>query len=158
MSPTLTILTACDNAEGTILRACRCIDGQWLPEGLRIEQLILDGASTDDTLERHYDAKRLEAGMRGKLGEAFETERDAGFYDAITSEVASPQRDVIGILNANDFFAGKLLAWKILSVLEMSPVHGVSGDLLYMRRRQAFGASPATGGAGSSGRDHMRAG
>jgi hypothetical protein len=110
VSPTLTILTACDHAAGTIVRACTSMDGQRLPEGLRIGHLRLDGASTDGTLERHYDAKRLEAGMRGKLSEAFE---------------------------AN--------AMQILSVLEVSPVHGCPVIFFTCDGVMAFGASPATG-------------
>ncbi|HEY5743254.1 MAG TPA: glycosyltransferase, partial [Terrimicrobiaceae bacterium] len=64
MPPDLTILTACYNSEETILRACRSVDGQRLPEGVRIEHLILDGSSTDNTLERieHHEAARQGAG------------------------------------------------------------------------------------------------
>ena len=138
MSPDLTILTACYNAEETILRACRSVDGQRLPEGVRIEHLILDGSSTDATLERieQREAARERTGTAPHVTRRIRSESDDGFYDAINSGLAMARGEVIGILNADDFLAGRLVAWKILAALDMSPVAGVYGDLLYVRRRK----------------------
>jgi glycosyltransferase involved in cell wall biosynthesis len=160
MSHNLTILTACHNAQETILRACRSVDGQLVPEGFRIEHLILDGASTDGTIERlgNYEIKRLEMGTARQVERSIRSERDAGFYDAINSGLSLAQGDVIGILNADDFLAGKLIAWKILSVFEMSPVHGVYGDLLYVRRRSGIWRQHRYWRAGRSGGNRLRAG
>ena len=139
---------------------CRSVDGQRFPEGCRIEHLILDGASTDGTLERlgNYETKRLETGTAPHVERSIRSERDGGFYDAINSGLSLAHGDVIGILNADDFLAGKLVAWKILAVLEMSPVHGVYGDLLYARRRNGIWSQHRYWRAGRSGRDRLRAG
>ena len=138
VTPDLTIVTACYNAEETILRTCRSIDGQRLPEGTCIEHLVLDGASTDATLDRiaHYESTRLREGNAPHVQRSILSEKDAGFYDAINSGLALARGSVIGILNADDFLAGTLVAWKILAALEMSPVAGVYGDLLYVRWRK----------------------
>jgi glycosyltransferase involved in cell wall biosynthesis len=160
MSRDLTVLTACHNAPETVVRACRSVDGQWLPKGFRIEHLILDGASTDGTLERveHYEAERLAAGNAPHVERSIRSEPDRGFYDAVNSGLSLARSDVIGILNADDFLAGKLIAWKILSVLEMSPVHGVYGDLLYVRRRNGIWRQHRYWRAGRSELDRLRAG
>jgi len=137
MSVVLTILTACYNAQETILCACRSIDGQRLPEGICIEHLVLDGASSDGTLDRieRYEAARRKAGIAPQVMRSVRSESDAGFYDAINNGLALARGSVIGILNADDFLAGKLVAWKVLAVLNMCPVDGVYGDLLYVRWR-----------------------
>ena len=137
LSPDLTILTACYNAQDTIVRACRSIDGQRLPEGIRIEHLVLDGASTDDSPDRValYEAERLSRRLAPHVERTVRSEKDAGFYDAINRGLAVARGSAIGILNADDFLAGKLVAWKILAALDWLPVAGVYGDLLYVRRR-----------------------
>ena len=127
VSPDLTILTASYNAQETILRACRSIDGQRLPEGICIEHLILDGASTDATLDRieRYEATRLRTETARHVKRSIRSEKDAGFYDAINSGLALAGGRAIGILNADGFLAGKLVAWKILAALDTTPVDGV---------------------------------
>jgi glycosyltransferase involved in cell wall biosynthesis len=160
VSPDLTILTACYNAQETILRACRSIDGQKLPEEICIEHLILDGASTDATLDRlkRYEAARLTAGTAPHVRRSILSEKDEGFYDAINRGLALASGNVVGILNADDFLAGTLVAWKILVALDMSPVDGVYGDLLYVRWRNGSWNQHRYWRAGRSGRDRLRAG
>jgi glycosyltransferase involved in cell wall biosynthesis len=138
MFPNLTILTACKNAERTILRACRSVDGQHLSLGASIEHLILDGRSTDATLEllEYYEATRERAGTASHVKRTIRREMDSGFYDAINGALSLARGEVIGILNADDFLAGNLIAHKILDALEVSPAHGIYGDLLYVRRHQ----------------------
>jgi glycosyltransferase involved in cell wall biosynthesis len=133
----LTILTACYNAQETIVRVCRSVDGQRLPPEVRIEHLVLNGASTDATLSsvESYEAERLRLGIATHVKRSIRSGKDAGFYDAINSGLALACGRVIGILNADDFLAGKLVMWKILSAFEMLSVDGVYGDLLYVRWR-----------------------
>ena len=52
MHRVLTILSACLNAQETIVCACRSVDAQLLPSGLSIEHIILDGGSRDQTVDR----------------------------------------------------------------------------------------------------------
>jgi glycosyltransferase involved in cell wall biosynthesis len=157
---TLTILTACHNAQRTILRACRSVDGQRLPEGICIEHLILDGASTDTTREclERYEAERMRHGAAASVKRIIRSERDGGFYDAINSGLILGRGDVIGILNADDFLAGDLVIKKILATLEQSSVHGVYGDLLYVRLRNGEWNQHRYWRAGRSGRNGFRAG
>jgi glycosyltransferase involved in cell wall biosynthesis len=160
MFPSLTILTACQNAQKTILRACRSVDGQRLPDRFRVEHLILDGVSTDSTLEciERYEAERLAAGIAQHVERRTLSERDGGFYDALNHGLSLARGDVIGILNADDFLAGTLVIWKILAVLERSPVDGVYGDLLYVRRRNGMWSQHRYWRAGRSGRKRLRSG
>ena len=97
----------------------------------------MDGASTDDTLERleHYEAKRLRARTASHVERSIRSEKDGGFYHAINSGLVLARGSVIGILNADDFLAGELVARKILTAFDISRVAGVYGDLLYVRWR-----------------------
>ena len=84
---------------------------------------------------QHYESTRLREGNAPHVQRSIRSERDAGFYDAINRGLALARGSVIGILNADDFLAGTFVAWKILAALDMSPVAGVYGDLLYVRWR-----------------------
>jgi glycosyltransferase involved in cell wall biosynthesis len=160
VSPHLTILTACYNAQETILRACRSVDGQRLPVGICIEHLILDGASTDATVDRieRYEAARQRTGNAAHVRRSIRSEKDAGFYDALNSGLALARGSVIGILNADDFLAGELVAWKVLAALETLPIDGVYGDLLYLRWRNGSWIQHRYWRAGELRPDRFRAG
>ncbi len=86
----------------------------------------MDGASTDATLDRlaRYESTRLREGNAPHVQRSIRSEKDAGFYDAINNGLALARGSVIGILNADDFLAGTLVAWKILATFDMSPVAG----------------------------------
>jgi glycosyltransferase involved in cell wall biosynthesis len=160
LPPTLTILTACRNAQQTILRACRSVDGQRLPEGVCIEHLILDGASKDGTLKYldRYEAERRRLATASSVERTIRSERDGGFYDAINNALPLARGGVIGILNADDFLASDLIIRNILATLEQSSVHGVYGDLLYVRLRNGAWRQHRYWRAGRSGRNGFRAG
>lgn len=94
MSPLkISIITVCFNAAQTIERAMRSVDAQTYPH---IEHIIVDGASTDNTLEivNKYVAKV------NKLV----SEKDNGIYDAMNKGIALSTGDVLYFLNADDYF------------------------------------------------------
>jgi len=89
----ITVITVAYNAAATLGDTLRSVAAQSHDD---IEHLVIDGASTDDTA-RVFDAN---AGARSQLFSA----PDAGLYDAMNKGVARATGDLIGFLNADDFF------------------------------------------------------
>ncbi len=89
----VSIITVCFNSEATIRDAIESVLAQ---KYLDIEYIIVDGQSTDKTLEivREY---------QGRLAKII-SEPDKGIYDAMNKGIAIATGDVIGILNSDDFY------------------------------------------------------
>ena len=89
----LTVVTVAYNAAPTIEHTISSVAAQDWPD---YEHLVIDGASTDDTLAR---AERL-AHPRLRLL----SEPDKGLYDAMNKGLRAARGDLIGFLNADDFY------------------------------------------------------
>ena len=96
--PSISIVTPCLNAAATIGEALASVRAQSYP---RLEHVVVDGGSTDGTLELLREAE----------GVRFVSEPDAGRADAVNKGVAMSTGEVIGWLNADDRYEdGALLA------------------------------------------------
>jgi glycosyltransferase involved in cell wall biosynthesis len=87
--PTISIVTPCLNAAGTIEEALASVRSQGYPD---IEHVVVDGGSTDGTVEILERAE----GIR------FVSEPDEGRTDAANKGVAMTRGDVVAWLNADD--------------------------------------------------------
>lgn len=74
-----------------------CLTSVLSQVGIDLEYIVVDGASTDGTLEI---VSRF-AGVSKVISEP-----DNGIYDAMNKGIAYATGDVIGILNSDDFYAG----------------------------------------------------
>ena len=90
----ISIITACYNSEKTIEDTILSIEGQKAPQ---IEHIIIDGGSTDRTLEiiEFYEEK---------ISRVI-SEPDNGIYDAMNKGISITSGDIIGILNSDDVYA-----------------------------------------------------
>ena len=95
--PSISIVTPCLNAAATIEEALASVRAQAYP---RLEHLVVDGRSTDGTIEL------LEAAE----GVRFVSEPDGGRVDAVNKGVAMTSGEVIGWLNADDRYEPGALA------------------------------------------------
>jgi len=107
----ITIITAVWNGAKTIATALESVRRQVLPAGVELEHIVVDGGSTDGTVERikEFDAQGIrnrEQGIRAD-GYSFRwiSEKDNGLYDAINNGIRMATGDVIGICNADDVLA-----------------------------------------------------
>lgn len=89
----ITVITVAYNAAKTIADTCASVAAQTHPD---IEHIIIDGGSSDDT------AAIVAANARP--GHVFVSEPDNGLYDAMNKGIARATGDLIGFLNADDFF------------------------------------------------------
>ncbi|MDR0995596.1 MAG: glycosyltransferase [Tannerella sp.] len=94
MSPVFSIITITYNAERWIERTLRSVEEQTYPE---IEYLIIDGASTDETMP-------LIHGHEGRIT-SWTSEPDKGIYDAMNKGLRQATGDYVWFLNAGDEFA-----------------------------------------------------
>lgn len=92
----ISVITPCFNSGKTIEKTLECIENQTYQN---IEYIIVDGGSTDETLEiieRHRD----------RLPEMFRliSEKDKGIYDAMNKGIGFAKGQLIGIVNSDDWY------------------------------------------------------
>ena len=90
--PLLSIVTPCLNGGATLPEALESVRSQGLGEA--VEHIVVDGGSTDGTVET----------LRVAPGVHWESEPDRGLSDAMNKGVARATGEYIGWLNADDFY------------------------------------------------------
>ena len=98
----ISVITVCYNSEKTIAKAMQSIVDQAPSDGLEVEYIVIDGASTDATVQV---AEGFRPAMEEK-GIAFHivSEPDKGIYDAMNKGISHATGDVVGILNSDDWY------------------------------------------------------
>ncbi len=89
----ITIVTVAWNAAVTIGDTCASVAAQDFGD---VEHLIIDGASQDGTA--------AVVAATARPGHVFVSEPDKGLYDAMNKALARATGDLVGFLNADDFF------------------------------------------------------
>ncbi len=120
----VSIITVTYNSE-RFLRDC--IDSVVNQSYPHIEHIVVDAASTDNTIAivKEYGSRIAK----------FISEKDNGMYDAINKGMAMATGDIIGILNSDDILASKEVVAAIVKCFEESRVDSLYGDLIYVDQR-----------------------
>ena len=116
--PCVSIITVCRNSAATIARTIESVLCQ--KENI-IEYIILDGASTDGTVDI---IRSFEQQYDGKL--RWRSEPDRGIYYAMNKGVAMARGSLIGILNSDDWYEDDAIA-SVAAVHAMSPASVIYG-------------------------------
>ena len=116
--PLTSIMTCTFNSEKYLKKALDSIQRQTYKN---IEHIIVDGASTDGTLDV------LEK-YRGKLARVI-SEPDRGIYDAMNKGLRLASGDVIGFLNADDMYTNDKVIEDVTHAMSIHQVDAVFGDL-----------------------------
>jgi glycosyltransferase involved in cell wall biosynthesis len=117
---TISIITVTKNASSTILDCVASVQNQDHPA----EHIVVDGASSDDTL--------LRIKQSGAKISRIVSEPDRGIYDAMNKGLALATGDIIGILNADDFYAHPHALSKVADAFEDPRTDACYGDLVYV--------------------------
>ena len=114
----VSIITVCYNSESTIEDTLQSVANQ---SYTNVEHLVIDGASTDNTVEltRRYKTKVT-------------TEPDKGIYDAMNKGIKLASGDVIGTLNADDFYIDNTVLNNVAKVFKDASVEACFADLVYV--------------------------
>lgn len=118
----ISIITVVWNNKDTIKDAIDSVLSQTYEN---IEYIIVDGASTDGTIEivQSY----------GDKIDKFISEKDKGLYDAMNKGIRLATGDVVGILNSDDFYIEKHVIEKVLKEFEEKNVDSVYADLVFVK-------------------------
>jgi glycosyltransferase involved in cell wall biosynthesis len=119
----LSIITVVFNNESTIADAIRSVAHQAF-EG--IEYLIIDGQSTDGTMNQVKS-------FGGTVARVI-SEPDKGIYDAMNKGIALATGDVIGFINADDFYPSPDILSVVAAAFESSGADCCYGDLCYVQQ------------------------
>jgi len=117
----ISIITVCYNSGKTIGHTLQSVREQTYDD---IEHIIVDGCSNDNTLEI------IKA--KGSHVSKFVSEKDGGIYDAMNKGIAMATGEIIGFINADDFYASSYVLAKVVAALKNSSVDACYGDLCYV--------------------------
>jgi glycosyltransferase involved in cell wall biosynthesis len=118
----VSIITACYNRAATVGQAIESVASQTYGD---IEHIVVDGGSTDGTLEviaRHRESvDRLIPGP------------DQGVYDALNKGVAAATGELVGFLHSDDFYASRDVVSMVVAQIESQRLDAIYGDVAYVR-------------------------
>lgn len=118
----ITIITVCYNSAATIKDTLKSVAMQAYPA---IEHIVVDGLSTDDTMSIVGEFQHVSHAV---------SEQDSGIYDAMNKGIGLATGDVIGFINADDFYAtSDSLSW-VMKVFEDPAIEACYGDLCYVKQ------------------------
>jgi len=118
----ISIITVVRNNKDTIRDAIESVLNQTHNE---IEYIIVDGASTDGTVEivQSYGNKITK----------FISEPDKGLYDAMNKGIMLATGEVIGILNSDDIYIDEFVIEEVVKVFEEKEIDSLFADLVYVK-------------------------
>lgn len=122
----LSIITVCLNSASTIEQTIQSVLLQCYSN---IEYIVLDGGSSDgtqDIIGRYSDRLAV-----------YRSEPDKGLYDAMNKGIALATGEVVGILNADDFYADSEVLHRVATAFNDLQVDACYGDLVYVKREAA---------------------
>lgn len=119
----ISIITATYNSSQTINN---CITSVYDQTWKDIEHIIIDGASTDNTLE-------IAQSIPNRITKVI-SEPDQGIYDAMNKGIRHATGDIIGILNSDDLYQNSQVLEKIAKFFITKEVDCVHADLYYVKQ------------------------
>jgi glycosyltransferase len=120
----ISVITACYNSAGTIEGAINSLLSQQLNPGTELEYIIIDGLSTDNSLE-------IVGRYKEKIAKTI-SEKDRGIYDALNKGIAAASGDVIGFLHSDDAFYSTDSLQAIADAFQTHGCDAVYGNGVYI--------------------------
>ncbi len=119
----VSIITVCYNAGNSIKQTIESVLNQ---NYSNIEYIVIDGNSTDDTLD-------IVNSYGNKINHIV-SENDQGLYDAINKGIAIATGDLIGLLHADDFYITANVISDVVAIFESNSIddNSVYANLNYV--------------------------
>lgn len=121
----ISIITATFNSAKTLKDTIQSVLRQTNKD---FEYLIIDGGSTDETIDI---VKSYESEFSGRL--KWVSEKDKGIYDAMNKGIKMASGDVVGILNSDDYFTSDDILQTIADAFKCQNVDAIYGDIHFIR-------------------------
>lgn len=126
MNPLVSIVTVTYNSSATIADTLQSVGRQSYPN---IEHIVVDGGSSDGTMEIVQNAARI-----FPYSIRYISEPDKGIYDAMNKGIAMAHGEIVGILNSDDVFFSPSVIESIVRVMHAERSDGCYGDLVFVDR------------------------
>lgn len=121
MNPKVSIITVCYNSVKTIENTIQSVINQTYDN---VEYIIIDGLSTDNTLE-------IVNKYQDKITKVV-SENDAGLYDAINKGIGLATGEIIANLNSDDFYIDNNVIADVVAKMEEEKSDTLYADLYYV--------------------------
>lgn len=118
---TFSVITASYNRVGTLAQALDSVQGQ---QGVTVEHIVIDGGSTDGSLELLRSRPVPPA--------VLVSEPDGGIYDALNKGLQRATGSVIGFLHSDDWLTHPRVLERVAAAFAQPGVEAVYGDLDYV--------------------------
>jgi glycosyltransferase involved in cell wall biosynthesis len=118
----ISIITAVFNRSSTIVKAVKSVQQQTHPE---VEHVVIDGASTDGTLQLLHECLHDDAILVSEL--------DCGMYDAINKGIVRSSGEIIGLMHSDDVYANKHVLAHVADIFADAEIDAVYGDVAFFR-------------------------
>jgi glycosyltransferase involved in cell wall biosynthesis len=120
VEPTISVITVCYNSSATLGRALQSVVMQNWP---KVEPIVIDGASTDNTPEiLHQFGPKLACVV---------SEPDNGIYDAMNKGLSKAAGDIICFLNADDFYTSPTVLSQVAEQITKYDLDALIGDVAF---------------------------
>lgn len=123
MNPKVSIITVCYNSASTIKDTIESVVSQTYNN---IEYIIIDGKSSDNTLE-------IVNKYQDKITKII-SEKDNGFYDAINKGIKLARGEIIAVLNSDDLYEDNQVIENIVALFGKEKLDACYSDLVYVDR------------------------
>ena len=119
MSPKVSIITVCFNSAKTIRDTIESVLSQDYPN---IEYIVIDGGSSDQTLEivKEYSDRIA----------IIVSEKDRGIYDAMNKGIALASGEIVGMLNSDDVYINENAVSELMRKMKDANSDSVFADLV----------------------------
>lgn len=119
----VSIITPSYNSASTIAECITSVFNQSCPD---LEHIIIDGASSDDTL-------KIIRSTPNRITRIV-SEQDSGIYNALNKGIGLAEGDIIGLLHTDDTFASDTVIEQVRKLFLEKNADIVYGDLTYVSR------------------------
>ena len=121
----MSFITISYNSKATIERTIQSVLAQ---KNADIEYIVVDGASNDGTVQL---IQQYEANISSWISEP-----DKGIYDAMNKGIELATGELIGLLNADDYFADDNVLSTIIAAFQQNNCDAAYADLCYKKGKK----------------------